>query len=61
MELTNTDRKRLEAENRVRKLVRTIPHDSIEDFISIMEQNLKSSGSPLSVYDILEEHSINKL
>lgn len=60
MEFTNPNRKQLEAENRVRKLVRTIPHDAIEDFIGIMEQNLKSSGSPLSVHDILEEHR-NKL
>lgn len=56
MHITETKtRKRLEAENRVRKLVHSIPNDNIEDFIGIMEQNLKNSGSPLSVYDILNE------
>lgn len=52
---TSTNKKRIEAENRVRKLVNSIPDDHIPDFINVMEQNLKNSGSLLSVYDILNE------
>jgi len=52
-------KKRMEAENRVRKFVHSIPDDHITDFIGVMEQNLKNSGSPLSVYDILKEEEKN--
>ena len=56
--MMNSERKRQEAENRVRKAISLIPRDYIEDFFEDFDRNLRNSGSHKTVKDIIRECQI---
>lgn len=53
--IIETSKSGKEAENRVRRFLSSIPEEDVSDFIVVMEKNLKSFGSNLSVGDIIKE------
>lgn len=53
--MTNSERKREEAENRVRKVLRQIPREYIQDFYIELSKNLRNAGSKKTVAEMLRE------
>jgi hypothetical protein len=58
--MRNAERRRIEAENRVRKLITQIPSDYIADFFDDFNKNLRDNGSNKTVSDIMREHGMSQ-
>lgn len=56
--MIDSKRKQYEAENRVRRLLSSIPENHIVDFYSLLDSNLKNNGSSKTVDEIMREAGV---
>lgn len=55
-----TEKKRVDVENNVRKLVNSLDEEELQNFLTVMETSLKNFGSSLDVDDIIREVKNNR-